>query len=294
MVVQPRRPVHRHGRAAGLRPVRDGEGGAGKGEEEDGLQAHPLAQDAEGVRAQGECPTCFVLCFPFCSLILCLPNSFSFSTPQVDLDAFTNAVAWDTLSEEETKVEKIKCARASRDAKKRMLGNIKFIGELFRQQMLSPKIMHHCLTTLLKEMDHPEEAYIECCVNLLRSVGKLIDVKAGKACVELGVCCSVVLSLARARFLASSSRMCAARGVSVRPSVRLSSAAALSKCRCSLVLSSLAPTAPPLTATSRPTLSASRFLAPTQSSQRALSLCARTSARRAGRVGRRATRSSAP
>ena len=61
-----------------------------------------------------------------------------------------------------------------------MLGNIKFIGELFRQQMLSPKIMHHCLTTLLKEMDNPDESYIECCINLLRSVGKLIDVSHGK------------------------------------------------------------------------------------------------------------------
>ena len=100
---------------------------------------------------------------------------------KVDLSAFSNEVAWDTLSEEETATEKIRVARASRDAKKRMLGNIKLISELFRQQMLSLKVMHQCLTALLSgEIDNPDESYIECSINLLRSVGELIDVGHGK------------------------------------------------------------------------------------------------------------------
>jgi hypothetical protein len=103
---------------------------------------------------------------------------------KVDLNAFENAIEWDSLTDEDKAKKKIECARQSRDAKKRMLGNIKFIGELFRQRMLSPKIMHHCLTTLLKEMTHPDEAYIECCCNLLKSIGKLIDTKSGKEYIK--------------------------------------------------------------------------------------------------------------
>ena len=53
------------------------------------------------------------------------------------------------------------CEYRQNMAKKRMLGNIKFIGELFKKQMLTEKIMHHCVTTLLSDVENPEEDYVE-------------------------------------------------------------------------------------------------------------------------------------
>ena len=43
-------------------------------------------------------------------------------------------------------------------AKKRMLGNIRFIGELYKQKMLTEKIMHECLIKLLGDIEKPDEA----------------------------------------------------------------------------------------------------------------------------------------
>ncbi len=36
-------------------------------------------------------------------------------------------------------------------ARRRMLGNIQFIGELFKEKMLTEKIMHECIVKLLGE-----------------------------------------------------------------------------------------------------------------------------------------------
>ena len=43
-------------------------------------------------------------------------------------------------------------------AKKRMLGNFRFIGELYKQKMLTEKIMHECLIRLLGDIEKPDEA----------------------------------------------------------------------------------------------------------------------------------------
>lgn len=37
-------------------------------------------------------------------------------------------------------------------ARRRALGNIQFIGQLFKQKMLTEKIMHQCIRTLLGEV----------------------------------------------------------------------------------------------------------------------------------------------
>lgn len=54
----------------------------------------------------------------------------------------------------------------------RMLGNIKFIGELFAQKILNEKIMHDCVKRLLKTK---EEDTIECLCKLMATIGKLLD-----------------------------------------------------------------------------------------------------------------------
>ena len=53
-----------------------------------------------------------------------------------------------------------------------MLGNIKFIGELFAQKILNEKIMHDCVKRLLESK---EEDTIECLCKLMATIGKLLD-----------------------------------------------------------------------------------------------------------------------
>lgn len=59
----------------------------------------------------------------------------------------------------------------------RSLGNIKFIGELFKMKMLTASIMDDCIVKLLK--NHDEES-LECLCRLLSTVGKNLDFKKSK------------------------------------------------------------------------------------------------------------------
>ena len=60
-------------------------------------------------------------------------------------------------------------------AKRRGLGLIRFIGEMFKLGMLSPRIMHECLRRLLDFEGLPDEAEIESLCNLLKTVGDALD-----------------------------------------------------------------------------------------------------------------------
>lgn len=59
----------------------------------------------------------------------------------------------------------------------RSLGNIKFIGELFKMKMLTASIMDDCIVKLLK--NHDEES-LECLCRLLSTIGKNLDFKKAK------------------------------------------------------------------------------------------------------------------
>ncbi|OJD20829.1 hypothetical protein ACJ73_07835 [Blastomyces percursus] len=60
-------------------------------------------------------------------------------------------------------------------AKRRGLGLIKFIGELFKLGMLTEGIMHGCVAKLLNFKGLPEETEVESLTNLLRTVGYSLD-----------------------------------------------------------------------------------------------------------------------
>ncbi|KAJ8357843.1 hypothetical protein SKAU_G00206370 [Synaphobranchus kaupii] len=62
-------------------------------------------------------------------------------------------------------------------ARRRSLGNIKFIGELFKLKMLTEAIMHDCVVKLLKS--HDEES-LECLCRLLSTIGKDLDFQKAK------------------------------------------------------------------------------------------------------------------
>ena len=60
-----------------------------------------------------------------------------------------------------------------RRAKRRSLGNIRFIGELFKLEMLTEGIMNDCIDRLLKQEN--DEENLECLCKLLATIGKNID-----------------------------------------------------------------------------------------------------------------------
>jgi translation initiation factor 4G len=58
-------------------------------------------------------------------------------------------------------------------AKRRSLGNIRFIGELFKLSMLTEGIMNDCIERLLKQ--ETDEENLECLCRLLTTIGKEVD-----------------------------------------------------------------------------------------------------------------------
>ena len=68
---------------------------------------------------------------------------------------------------------------AAQKAKRRGLGLVQFVGELFKLQMLQPRIMHTCIVRLLRTTTEPEEDEIESVCRLLTTVGYLLDTTSG-------------------------------------------------------------------------------------------------------------------
>lgn len=67
-------------------------------------------------------------------------------------------------------------------AKRKMLGNIKFIGELGKLEILSEAILHRCIQELLhtRKGDDPSED-LECLCQIMRTCGRILDSDKGKA-----------------------------------------------------------------------------------------------------------------
>ncbi|KAM6933794.1 eukaryotic translation initiation factor 4 gamma 1-like [Xenentodon cancila] len=84
----------------------------------------------------------------------------------------------EAASGEEEKQRLIEELEEGKDkARRRSLGNIKFIGELFKLKMLTEVIMHDCIVKLLK--NHDEES-LECLCRLLSTIGKDLDFEKAK------------------------------------------------------------------------------------------------------------------
>ena len=74
---------------------------------------------------------------------------------------------------------------AAQKAKRQGLGLIKFIGELFKLQMLTERIMHECVKKLLGNVDNPEEEEIESLCKLLATVGNMLDNNKARAHMDV-------------------------------------------------------------------------------------------------------------
>ncbi|RUS28957.1 armadillo-type protein, partial [Jimgerdemannia flammicorona] len=64
--------------------------------------------------------------------------------------------------------------------KRRGLGLIEFIGELFKQQILTEGVMHECVQKLLSDVADPEEEDVESLCKLMTTVGKDLDHEKAK------------------------------------------------------------------------------------------------------------------
>lgn len=64
---------------------------------------------------------------------------------------------------------------AAAAAKRRGLGLVKFIGELYKLGMLTERIMHECVKKLVDFDGIPEEAEVESLTSLLRTIGYSLD-----------------------------------------------------------------------------------------------------------------------
>ncbi|XP_029991009.1 eukaryotic translation initiation factor 4 gamma 3 isoform X10 [Sphaeramia orbicularis] len=92
-----------------------------------------------------------------------------FERKQKELDSAASVTERERLQEE--------LEEAKDKARRRSIGNIKFIGELFKLKMLTEAIMHDCVVKLLK--NHDEES-LECLCRLLTTIGKDLDFEKAK------------------------------------------------------------------------------------------------------------------
>ncbi|KAA1106796.1 hypothetical protein PGTUg99_004160 [Puccinia graminis f. sp. tritici] len=93
---------------------------------------------------------------------------------------------------------------AAQKAKRQGLGLVRFIGELFKLNMLTERIMHECIKKLLSNIDTPEEEDIESLSRLMMTVGGLLDHE--KAISHMNVYFSRMATMSQSPHLSSRAR----------------------------------------------------------------------------------------
>ena len=73
-------------------------------------------------------------------------------------------------TEEDKKNVQLEFQAQEMKLRKRSLGNIRFIGELYKIRMLNGKIMHECIRKLLQQTD---EESLECLCRLVTTIGQV-------------------------------------------------------------------------------------------------------------------------
>ncbi|XP_060219044.1 eukaryotic translation initiation factor 4G-like isoform X2 [Lycium barbarum] len=82
------------------------------------------------------------------------------------------------LSAEEREEKRVK-------ARRRMLGNIRLIGELYKKRMLTERIMHECIMKLLGDYQNFDEENIEALCKLMSTIGEMIDHAKAKEHIDV-------------------------------------------------------------------------------------------------------------
>ncbi|XP_074272849.1 eukaryotic translation initiation factor 4G-like isoform X2 [Silene latifolia] len=68
--------------------------------------------------------------------------------------------------------------------RRRMLGNIRLIGELYKKRMLTERIMHECIKKLLGNYQNADEENIEALCKLMSTIGDMIDHSKAKEHID--------------------------------------------------------------------------------------------------------------
>ncbi|KAG8752330.1 hypothetical protein FRC12_012029 [Ceratobasidium sp. 428] len=74
---------------------------------------------------------------------------------------------------------------AAAKAKRQGLGLVRFIGELFKLQMFTERVMHECIKKLLSNVVNPEEEEIESLCELLTTVGQSLDTAMARTHMDI-------------------------------------------------------------------------------------------------------------
>merc|ERR1711968_280665 len=97
---------------------------------------------------------------------------------QTEFEAGKKPISREGKTEEDFEIEESK-------QKNRLMGNIRFIGELFKKALLAEKIMHKCVTHLLGNVEKPQEEDLEAVCNLLTTIGATLDTPRAKKWVDI-------------------------------------------------------------------------------------------------------------
>ena len=87
-------------------------------------------------------------------------------------------------SEERKKEMQLEYEDKERRARRRSLGNIRFIGELYNLRMLTDRIMHEIIRKLINQTD---EESLECLCWLLNTTGKQLEAATEQKLTEAQV-----------------------------------------------------------------------------------------------------------
>ncbi|KAL6981371.1 hypothetical protein U1Q18_022999 [Sarracenia purpurea var. burkii] len=79
-------------------------------------------------------------------------------------------------------------------ARRRKLGNIRLIGELYKKKMLTERIVHECIKMLLGQYRNPDEEDIEALCELMSTIGEMIDHPKTKEHMDVYFDCIAKLS----------------------------------------------------------------------------------------------------
>jgi len=77
--------------------------------------------------------------------------------------------------------------RYDENVKRQGLGLVRFVGELFKVEMLSERIMHACIKKYLSDIDTPGEEEIESLCLLLTTVGQSLDTEQPEAISHMDI-----------------------------------------------------------------------------------------------------------
>nr|XP_043626841.1 eukaryotic translation initiation factor 4G-like [Erigeron canadensis] len=119
-------------------------------------------------------PTCVQMYANFCSRLSVELPDFSENNEKITFKKLLLNKCQDEFKRE----GEVKQTEDQRDeARRRRVGNIRLIGELYKKRLLTERIMHECIKKLLgnNQTPDPDEENIEVLCKLMSTIGEMID-----------------------------------------------------------------------------------------------------------------------